>query len=545
MPQNTKYKALISLFKDCRKKQIVLFILCLFSIITNILLVYQIQNLINSAVNHKSKEYFCSILIRTVILGFITFLATSIQTQKWHLFRNELINKMRIRMYEKMLEKDASFFDSKTTGDIASGILNDGSSIAESAGINILMFWLNILQIIIIISIMIHLNPILGCIVLIISLLYYFLINLLNREMRNSYREERQEFATLTQFTYENISAIYDIKVMDKASFFLKKFSDNIWNKYFKKIKKVISIQVRMFSINTVMKVILPVMVIASGVYYSYYGIITIGTLVIFYTYVGMLIEPLNNLADFNQGKQMALGAAERVYNYLFEESKATVENNIYIQNVENLHIKIESFCRNDKEILHDINEVLIPGDRILIKGESGCGKTTLIKLICNLYDLKMGEILINNTNISSIAYSSFYSIVKILFQEPFVLEGSILDNLTLGDAFEEEAIWNVLHTACLDDFVKEHGLDYMLNEKGKNLSGGQRQRLCLARVLLRKPKILLLDEATSALDEETENKLLQELLIYVQNNNIILVAVSHSNLFGSICNKELYLSRL
>lgn len=101
----------------------------------------------------------------------------------------------------------------------------------------------------------------------------------------------------------------------------------------------------------------------------------------------------------------------------------------------------------------------------------------------------------------------------------------------------------DVLNIVCLEDFIKERGLNYQLYEQGKNLSGGQKQRLCLARVLLRNPKILLLDEATSALDSDTEKMLLQELEQYVIKNNIIMIAVSHSNAFESICNIQIELS--
>ena len=544
MTQKTKYKQLTELFRDCRKKQIALFLLCSFSIIVNLALVYQIQGLIDCVVDGKSNSEFLNILIRTLILGIVAFISTVVQTRKWHYFRHEVINKMRVKMYQSMMQKDATFFDTTATGDIASGILNDGSSIAESAGISILMLWLNILQILIILGVMVYLNPAIGAFVLVLGIMYYFLVNLVNGEMRNSYMEERQEFANLSQNILEDVKAIYDITVLDKKDFFLKRFSGQVWDKYYKKIGKVINIQVRIYALDTVMKVILPVLVIALGAYYSYQGQITVGTLVIFYTFVGKLIEPLNNLADFYQGSQMALGAAERVYDYLFiEEEEDTEYRDAELHRIESLELKIHSFAWKERKILQQIDEVLLPGDAVFIRGESGSGKTTLLKLICDLYEIEDGEILINGKKITLISEKSLYQAIKILFQEPFVFEGSILDNLTLGDQFEEEYIWEILRTVCLDEFVSENGLDYILYENGKNISGGQKQRLCLARILLRNPQILLLDEATSALDMETEQQLIQNLGDYIQKNKVIMIAVSHSHGFEAICNKRWDLS--
>lgn len=446
-------------------------------------------------------------------------------------------------MYKSMLNKDSSFFDTTTTGDITSSIINDGSIIAESAGTNILMFWLNLLQVIIISCIMIYLHIVLGITVVIISLFYFLLVNVLNRKMRKTYKEERQEFAELNQCIIEDINAINDITVLNKKKFFIHKFKERIWHKYFSKVKNVINIQVRIYALDTIMKVILPVIIISIGVNYFFRGQTTIGTLVLFYTFVGKLIEPLNNLADFYQGKQMALGAAERIYDYLFEKTVTEQEDFVSIKQVDSLELDIHSYAYMDKTILTGIHETFIPGDRILIRGESGCGKTTLLKLICRLYELEDGEILINNESISSISEHSLYNNIQILFQQPFVFEGTILENITLGDTFDEEYIWNILHTVCIADFVKEKGLGYPLYEQGKNLSGGQKQRLCLARVLLRNPKILLLDEITSALDADTEEKLLKELEQYICRNKIIMIAVSHSHAFEKICNKHIQLS--
>lgn len=542
MPPKAKYKQLIGLFKDCRKKQIMLFIICTISIIVETLLVYQIQDLIDSVVEGKSRSEILPILFRIIMTGIITFVISVVQARSWHFFRHELINKMRIRMYKSMLNKRISYFDSTTTGDITSAIINDGSIIAEHAGISVLMLLLNLVQIFTISGILIYLHIELGIIVIILGILYLLLINILNKEMRKTYREEREEFADLNQCVIEDINAINDITVLNKKTFFIQKFRERVLDKYFAKVKKVISVEVKLFSINTIMKIILPVMVIALGVNYSFNRQITVGTLVIFYTFIGSLIEPLNNLTDFNQGKNMALGTAERIYDFLFDEVKDD-HNFEHIDKVDKININIGNFAYDDKNVLNNINYTLFPGDKVLIKGESGKGKTTLLKLICKLYDLKDGDILINNHSISVVSNESLYQNIKILFQQPFVFEGTILENLTLGDRFDENHIMEVLDIVCLGDFVREKGLNYQLYEQGKNLSGGQKQRLCLARILLRDPKILLLDEITSALDSETEEKLLQGLDQYIVRNNIIMIAVSHSNAFENICNIKIQLS--
>jgi ABC-type bacteriocin/lantibiotic exporter with double-glycine peptidase domain len=150
MAPKAKFKQLKELFNDCRKKQIILFVLCSFSVISEILLMYQVQGLIDNVVDGSSRNVLLQNFLQIVMTGIFAFIATVVQTRMWHIFRHELINKMRIKMYKSMLNKASTFFDTTTTGDIVSGIVNDGSIVAENAGIEILMFWLNLMKIIII-----------------------------------------------------------------------------------------------------------------------------------------------------------------------------------------------------------------------------------------------------------------------------------------------------------------------------------------------------------------------------------------------------------
>ena len=162
--------------------------------------------------------------------------------------------------------------------------------------------------------------------------------------------------------------------------------------------------------------------------------------------------------------------------------------------------------------------------------------KTTLLKLICGLYQVKHGGIFADTTDIENISRHSYYDNVQMLFQDPFLFEGTIEENLTLGETYSRSEIEEILKIVYMDDFVREHGLDYRLTEGGHNVSGGQRQRLCLARILLRRPRVLLLDEATSAVGKEMEGKILGGLRQFMEKNPMMIIAVSHSKEYEKYC---------
>ena len=148
----------------------------------------------------------------------------------------------------------------------------------------------------------------------------------------------------------------------------------------------------------------------------------------------------------------------------------------------------------------------------------------------------------INGTDVCRMSEQERFDRIKIQFQEPVILEGTLRENLALGDPFADEEIEQALRLVMLDGFAREHGLDYAIHESGKNLSGGQKQRLALARVLIRKPRILILDEATNGLDEATEAQVLNNILEYVASTQSILIATSHKPAIQGICNRKLEL---
>ena len=137
-----------------------------------------------------------------------------------------------------------------------------------------------------------------------------------------------------------------------------------------------------------------------------------------------------------------------------------------------------------------------------------------------------------NGIPVETIAPDVYYQHVLQGQQLPYIFRDTVRENITLGEAVDEENLKEVIHTVCMEEFVGMKGLNYLLEQDGENISGGQKQRIGLARVLVRRPDILMLDEPTSALDPELINMITERIVKYCERYQIALVLVSHNDSF-------------
>ncbi|MFO5473377.1 MAG: ABC transporter ATP-binding protein, partial [Dolichospermum sp.] len=168
------------------------------------------------------------------------------------------------------------------------------------------------------------------------------------------------------------------------------------------------------------------------------------------------------------------------------------------------------------------------PGQFIGIVGRSGSGKSTLSKLLQRLYQIESGRILIDGFDIKSADLASLRQQIGVVLQEDFLFNGSILENITLGNAdISAEKVIEAARLAVAHDFISQlpYGYENNVGERGTALSGGQRQRIALARLFLTSAPLLILDEATSALDSETEQQVLKNLKNVSSNRTVFLIA--------------------
>ena len=270
-------------------------------------------------------------------------------------------------------------------------------------------------------------------------------------------------------------------------------------------------------------------------------GVITYGTLTAFLQLFNQLRAPLQNVSGIMPKYYSMLASAERLIEletgeYDLPQDIRQIEN--IISNFHSIEFSGVDFAYKDEIILKNCSFSASSGKITAITGESGSGKSTVLKLILGLYDIQNGKITINGDIPLDTSIRGLFTYVP---QGNMILSGTIRENITLcNDAIPQEEMEKAAKTACIYDFINDlpEGFDTVLTERGGGLSEGQIQRISIARALLADAPILLFDEATSALDEATETELLQNIK-KLSDKTILFVTHRHTSL--SVCDKIIH----
>lgn len=263
-------------------------------------------------------------------------------------------------------------------------------------------------------------------------------------------------------------------------------------------------------------------------------GNMQIGTLTAFITYLSQILTALNFLANIVLQGTRAAASDRRITEVL--EAEITLNDRNASEKEKTLQrgdivfrdVSFRYFKQNHEKVLKNINLEIHHGEQVGIIGSTGSGKTTLVSLIPRLYDVDEGCVLVDGTDVREWSMEKLRAGVAVVLQKNTLFSGSIAENLRWGneDAGQEELVW-ACRTAHAEEFIETFPEKYetVLEQGGSNLSGGQRQRLCIARALLKHPKILILDDSTSAVDTATDACIRKSFREELQDTTKIIIA--------------------
>ena len=362
-----------------------------------------------------------------------------------------------------------------------------------------------------------------ACVIPVLALILFLII----KKVAPSYSVLQDNVDSLNQRVRENVTAIRTVKSYVREEYEEKKFNEaneNVSN-ITKNTFKISSLNQPAFQLSMYT---VTVMLISFGSVMVHNNTLEVGTISALLSYVLQVINSIMMLSNVFLLMNRSFASSKRIVEIFDEKIDILSLGNKLVKNgdieFKNVYFKYKK--TSEEYVLSDINLKIPHGTSIGIMGGTGSSKSTLVSLILRLYDVSNGEVLIDNENVKNYDLVNLRDSISIVLQNNVLFSGTIRENLLWGNKnATEEEINKAISISCSDEFINRlpNGLDYNLGQGGVNVSGGQRQRLCIARALLKKPKIIIFDDSTSACDMETERKILKGIRSLKNVTNIII----------------------
>lgn len=467
----------------------------------------------------------------TVGLFFIQSIAYYLRTYLMGVMAHRVVKKLRFSLYEALIHKQVSFFDSQRTSDLVSRTVSDTLLIQEAIGIRTSVVLRYLLQVAQGLVLMFWLSPRLTAILLgIIPPLIAISVSL-GRRLRKLSKEHQVLLAEASGLAEQSFSAIRTVKACLAEQFSIGAFQDAVHRAY-RTIVERTSLSAFFQSFVTFLLNTCLVLIGVYGYELASSGLISWGSLVAFAMYGGTVALSAAFVAGGFSDLMQSMGAVDRVLEFtspsdtelsgshsLPEDTQLTLELN---------HVSFSYPQRPEIFVLRDVSFAVAPGSFTALVGPSGAGKSTITQLILGFYPPSSGTISFGGIPLADLRLDSLRKKIAIVPQDPMLIAGSIAENLRLGKptATDSELV-EVCEAVNLSEFIATlpQRERTAVGERGLQLSGGQRQRLAIARALLASPSLLILDEATAALDAQNEALLQKTLHKLIGRCSLLVIA--------------------
>lgn len=441
-----------------------------------------------------------------------------------------LARNLRKAMFDNIQTYSFANIDKYSTSSLITRLTTDVTNIQNSFQMLLRMAMRAPMTMIIAMIMAFSINARLASIYLIAVIFLACVLGIIIPRATKHFRQVFEKYDELNSSVQENVSAIRVVKAYVREDYEKEKFSkanQNIYNMFLKAEKLVVLNAPIMQA--TVYTCIL--LISWLGAKTIVVGGLTTGELMSLLTYCMNILMSLMMVSMIFVMLTMSYASAKRIAEVLQEKSDLTnPENPVYEVTDGSICFKNVDFAyySGGKEVLKNINLDIKSGETIGIIGGTGSSKTSLVNLISRLYDVTEGEVLVGGRNVKEYDMESLRNQVSVVLQKNVLFSGTILENLRWGDreATEEECK-RACELACADEFIQRMPDKYntYIEQGGTNVSGGQKQRLCIARALLKKPKILILDDSTSAVDTATDAKIRRAFAEEIPDTTKLIIA--------------------
>jgi len=441
-----------------------------------------------------------------------------------------LVEEIRMRVYNKIQDLSMSFFHDKQTGDLMSRVVNDTATFELLYAHIIPEMITNIVTVVGVAAILISINLKLALLTCIPIPLILFSAWIFSTKVRPNFKISQNALAELNAKLQDNFSGIHEIQSFGQEAYESGQVAAKA-KAYTKAILHALNLSAVFHPGVEFLSSIGTIIVVGAGGILAFAGNLSVSDIVAFLLYLSLFYAPITGLARLLEDTQQAYAGAERVMMILDTTNEITeIDNATELKSVSGA-ISFENVSFNYEEnvpVLKDISFSCKPGQMIALVGPTGVGKTTLTQLISRFYDPGAGRILIDGIDIKTVTLHSLRANIAPVLQDTFLFNGTIAENIAYAkpDATMEEII-EAAKAARIHDDICQMPLKYetQVGERGMKLSGGQKQRIAIARAILRKAPIIILDEATASVDVETEREIQKAIANLAGTRTIVAIA--------------------
>lgn len=507
-----------------------IFIASLVITVLGILGAFYFQFIIDDILPAGIEKTLTVLSIGVVLLKLFAVLLSVLRTQLLVYLSQKLDIALLLGYYDHVLKLPMNFFGTRKVGEIISRF-QDASSIRDAISNATLTVMIDTIMAFAGGLILFFKSKILFAIAAFMVMLYGILVLAFNKPYKKANQKQMEDNAQLTSYLVESLNGIQTVKAFNGEQT-VQTETEFKFIRLLKSIFKLSRIGNAQEGLKAFVEAVGGVVILWVGAHSVLQGNMTIGSLISFNALLVYFLDPVKNLINLQPTLQTAMVASDRLGEILDLgiEKDETQQRKVSPASLKgDISIREISFRYGTRQlVLEHFSMEIKKGQRIAIVGESGAGKTTIAKLLLNLYPYEAGAITVANYALPDIQLECLREKIAYIPQETFLFSGTILDNLTFGiERPNMEDVIRCAQMAQIHEFVNALPLRYEthIDENGNNLSGGQRQRIAIARAMLKKPEILILDEATSNLDAVTEKAIQDTLDSYSDGMTTIIIA--------------------